>query len=26
MHADFRWTLKDSQKINFFNAGTVITW
>jgi hypothetical protein len=26
MHADFRWTLNDKQKINFYNAGTTITW
>ncbi|HXK20436.1 MAG TPA: hypothetical protein VNG33_21650 [Polyangiaceae bacterium] len=26
MHADFRWTLKDKQLINFYNAGTTITW
>ena len=26
MHADFRWTLKDKQLINFYNAGTTMTW
>jgi hypothetical protein len=26
MHADFRWTLKDSQKITFINAGPTLTW
>lgn len=26
MYADFRWTLKDSQKISFINAGPTITW
>ena len=26
MRADFRWTLKDKQLINFYNAGTTITW
>src|SRR5207245_894776 len=26
MHADFKWTLGDRQQINFYNAGTSITW
>lgn len=26
MRADFKWTLKDRQQINFINAGPTITW
>ena len=26
MHADFKWTLNDRQKINFYNAGITVTW
>jgi hypothetical protein len=26
MHADFKWTLGDRQQINFYNAGTTVTW
>jgi hypothetical protein len=26
MHADFKWTAGDRQQINFYNAGTTVTW
>ncbi len=26
MHADFKWTLGDRQRITFVNAGTTLTW
>jgi hypothetical protein len=26
MHADYKWTLGDRQQVNFYNAGTTVTW
>jgi len=26
MHTEYKWTLGDKQKVNFYNAGTTLTW